>query len=90
VSRHCRGCDAAAVVDVLAQGDGLLGRVVVVGQRAVGGDDADIIDAVVVKHFLGYLGSRQAGTEPDLRILGKPAPERALYEQAQNRENDKY
>ena len=67
------GGDGAAGIDALAEVDGVVGGVVVVGELAGGGDDADVIYAVVVEHLLGHLAAGHAAGERLFAVLLKLA-----------------
>ena len=69
VSSHgCRG-DAVALVDALAEVHGLDGGVIVVGQLAIYGGDAHVVDAVLAQHAFGHLAPRQPAGQRAARIL---------------------
>ena len=60
VCSYCSSGYVRSVIDILGEVDGLGSRVVVVGQLARDASDLDIIDAMVMQHFLRYFFSGHA------------------------------
>lgn len=69
VCRYAESGQTEAPVVVLAQGEALVGRVVVIRQRAVALDDFHVVDARTFHHGLGGLAAGDAPAGGHLHIL---------------------
>ena len=65
VGSYGGGRNTIAKVYSLAEVDGFVGRVVVVGQLAGGADDAHVVDAIVAEHLLSHFASGHTVTQRD-------------------------
>ena len=84
------GHDTVAGVNALAQVDGLVGRVVVVGQMTGRTSNLHIIDAVVVEHLTSHVGACHTIACRYLRVFLELVLQVHLHQPAHNGYADKY
>ena len=80
--------EAGAVIVVLAQSEALIGRIVVIGQRAVAFDDLDVVDAGAFHHRCGGFAAGDASTRGHLHIFAVSAFDFHLRPQADGNRNE--
>ena len=89
VGGHCGGGHMTAVIHILAQVQGLVGGIIMVGERSLDTDHLHIIDAVLMQHLLCNFAPCEAGRQKLFRIFANFRFQTSLHDETQNHEKAK-
>ena len=87
VAGHSRRRNTTRRVDAVAQIDGHIGRIKVIGKLTRNMGNLYIVDIVVTQHLGGHLGTGHTAREWHLRIFGKDRLQASLNDISDNGNN---
>ena len=90
VGCHSGSGYATRLVDLAAEVDGMVRRVVVVGQAAFDAGNLNIVDAVGLEHLLGYIATSHAAHERFFGEVLELTVQVGLNDVADQRDTDEY